>query len=192
MNKDLLYDLERYYRSKVPKREIGKRDYVHASVAVILNRDLDILFIKRTERSDDPYSGHVAFPGGKKKEEEDIKFTAVREVNEEVGIDLERDARVIGEMDSIHPLNPQGPRYIVTPFVAVLERAKDPVISEEVDRCIWIPLFHFFNADNMRLRIKERNGVRTEDFVYRYGEFIIWGMTGKIVNLFVNNVSVIL
>lgn len=193
LNKKLLYDLERYYKSKIPKRKFEGSGHIDASVVVILNRDLEMLFIKRTERSDDPYSGHMAFPGGKKKEaDESIRFTAVREVNEEVGIDLERDAKVIGEMDPIKPLSPQGPRYVVTPFVAILENPKDLVISEEVDRCMWIPLFHFLNADNMRLRVKEINGTRVEDFVYGYGDHIIWGMTGKIVNSFINNVSVIL
>ena len=193
MNKNLINNLEEYYKSRIPNRITEAEDYVYASVAVILNNGHEILFIKRPENPKDPYSGHVAFPGGKnKKEDENLLFTAIREVNEEVGINLEEDARIIGELDQLKPINPEGPRYIVTPFVALLEKENEIVINDEVENFIWIPLNHLLDSENMRVRIKERSGRTIEDFVYKYDKYIIWGMTGRIINSFVNDISVIL
>ncbi|MGI9533907.1 MAG: NUDIX hydrolase [Thermodesulfobacteriota bacterium] len=193
MNKNLVNKLEEYYKSRIPNRITEAEHYVYASVAVIMNNGHEILFIKRPENPKDPYSGHVAFPGGKNKtEDESLLFTAIREVKEEVGINLEKDARIIGELDQLKPLNPEGPKYIVTPFFAVLEKENKIVINDEVENFIWIPLKHLLDNDNMRVRLKERSGQTIEDFVYKYENYIIWGMTGRIINSFVNDISVIL
>ncbi len=193
LNKNLLYNLEKYYKYRKPGKVTEDNNYIHASVAVILNSELEILFIKRPEVSGDPYSGHVAFPGGKSnKEDIDPRFTAVREVSEEVGIDLEKEARIVSDMDQVKSLNPQGTGYIVTPFFAIMEEAKDLVVSSEVERCIWVSLFHLLDSCNMRVRVKERPGRNVKDFVYEYDNYIIWGMTGKIVNSFIEDVSIII
>ncbi|MGI9534147.1 MAG: NUDIX hydrolase, partial [Thermodesulfobacteriota bacterium] len=124
--------------------------------------------------------------------DENLLFTAIREVNEEVGIDLKKDAKIIGELDQLKPLNPEGPKYIVTPFLAVLEKEYDIVVNDEVEDFIWIPITHFLDNANMRVRLKERSGKTIEDFVYNYEKYIIWGMTGRIINSFANEISVIL
>ena len=189
LDKKFINNLEEYYKSRTPNRVTEAHDYVYASVAVIFNIEEKILFIKRPENPNDPYSGHVAFPGGKKKkDDENLLFTAIREANEEVGIDLKNDARIIGELDQLKPLNPDGPRYIVTPFLAVLEKENEIIVNDEVEEYLWIPLAHFLNEDNMRVRLKERSGRIIEDYVYEYEKYIIWGMTGRIINSFVNDI----
>lgn len=51
--------------------------------------DPELLFIKRAARVGDRWTGHVALPGGKRDpEDEDDKATAIRESQEEVGLDL--------------------------------------------------------------------------------------------------------
>ena len=189
LDKKLFNNLEEYYKSRTPNRVTEADKYVYASVAVILNNEQKVLFIKRPENPKDPYSGHVAFPGGKnKKDDENLLYTATREVNEEVGIDLNNNARIIGELDQLKPLNPDGPNYVVTPFLAVLEKNNDLVLNDEVEDYIWIPLTHFLDDANMRVRLKERPGQIIEDYVYEYEKYIIWGMTGRIINSFVNDI----
>ena len=66
-----------------------------ASVALIVRdrRLPSVLLIRRAERTGDPWSGQVAFPGGKKQEGDlTARDTAVRETMEEVGIDLSRSS----------------------------------------------------------------------------------------------------
>ena len=66
----------------------------HAAVALIVDtarstQDPDIVFIERAAHEGDPWSGHVAFPGGRCESEDDgPSATAVRETREEIGIDL--------------------------------------------------------------------------------------------------------
>lgn len=52
--------------------------------------DPELLFIKRSSREGDRWTGHVALPGGKRDpEDEDDKATAIREAQEEIGMDLQ-------------------------------------------------------------------------------------------------------
>src|SRR5574341_145553 len=77
--------------SRTPARvedEVSNR----AAVAVVLrdgNPAIEILFIRRAEHPDDPWSGQMAFPGGRAEPgETDLLETAIRETAEEIGIDL--------------------------------------------------------------------------------------------------------
>lgn len=55
----------------------------------VQNGDPEILFIKRAGRVGDRWSGHVAFPGGRRDPPDvDDRATAIRETREEVGLDL--------------------------------------------------------------------------------------------------------
>lgn len=48
-----------------------------------------MLFIKRASRASDRWSAHIAFPGGRSEpDDENEKYTAMRETWEEVGLDV--------------------------------------------------------------------------------------------------------
>lgn len=61
--------------------------------------DLEVLYMKRSPRQGDPWSGHVCFPGGHQDKGETDVETAVREVREEVGLDLARGFMCVGRLD---------------------------------------------------------------------------------------------
>jgi len=71
-----------------------------ASVAMTLaGPSLKTLMIKRAEREGDPWSGQVAFPGGRReRQDRSLLETATRETKEEVGIDLQRSAVYLGHL----------------------------------------------------------------------------------------------
>ena len=164
-------------------------DYVHAAVMMILKDEPDgssMLFIKRPDSESDPFSGHVAFPGGKMKEADSDKLeTAVRETREEIGVDIHKSARVIGELDDVNPNNPRANTYIVTPYICVLEEdvAFTPD-AREVETVLWVPVNHLRDERNFKLRLREVGGQMREDYAYNYGQYIIWGMTGRILRQF--------
>ena len=61
----------------------------HAAVAVVLGPDEHVLFIRRAARRGDPWSGDMAFPGGRHEPADpDLRHTAIRETAEELGLDL--------------------------------------------------------------------------------------------------------
>src|SRR5215203_7215657 len=80
----------------------GASAVVRAAVALLLRereRGLEIFVIKRAEKSDDPWSGHMALPGGGwERGDKDVYDTARRETLEEIGVDLD-EGRLLGRLD---------------------------------------------------------------------------------------------
>jgi len=188
-------ELERVFKKRRTRKIKREGTFVPAAVMMILKEngedDFSMLFIKRPENSADAFSGHMAFPGGKMKEEDENKLeTAIRETFEETGIDLKKNGRVLGELDDFNPINPRANHYVVTPYVSLL--TKDTQIipnNKEVDEVIWIPLSHFKDDRNLEIRIVERPNIRVKDFVFRYQDYVIWGLTGRILYRFLSLVG---
>ena len=75
----------------------------HAAVALMLREreGLEVFVIKRADRVGDPWSGHMALPGGRKEPtDEDAYDTARRETIEEVGVDLS-EGKLLGRLDDM-------------------------------------------------------------------------------------------
>ena len=99
--------------------------YFEAAVALILREtrddDVELLFIKRATREDDPWSGQIALPGGRHQASDaSLEETAVRETREEVGLELDRHGAIIGALDELRPRTAVLPPVIVRPFVATV------------------------------------------------------------------------
>ena len=70
-------------------------------MAVLISPNLDVLFIRRAEYEGDPWSGHIALPGGQvDPDDASPVHAACREVHEEVGVSLD-DARLLGMLDQV-------------------------------------------------------------------------------------------
>jgi 8-oxo-dGTP pyrophosphatase MutT (NUDIX family) len=126
---------------------VGLEAAEHAAVAAILRRaeaGTEVLFIERTKREGDPWSGQMAFPGGRvEREDVDPLHTALREAHEEVGLDLSGQARLLGVLDDVramargHLLD-----LVIRPFVfELLDGAPSFRLQEsEVASVLWAPL----------------------------------------------------
>ncbi|GAA5825004.1 hypothetical protein JCM11251_006059 [Rhodosporidiobolus azoricus] len=108
---------------------------------------VEVLYIKRTTRASDRWSGHCAFPGGRTEpDDESSEFTALRETWEECGLDLaEKDWISIGQLDDREITTSLGKRLlmILSPFVFLhtSPHAPIPELQEtEVASAHWIPL----------------------------------------------------
>ncbi len=183
--------LEKLLASRDPHKLTIEGDFVHAAVMMILKEEpkgASMLFIKRPDSDSDPFSGHVAFPGGKMKGEDSDKLeTAVRETREEIGVDIAHSGRVLGELDDVNPNNPRANTYIVTPYLSVLnEEVTFTPCTREVEEVLWVPLAHLLDEKNFKLRLRERDGIPREDYAYIYEQYIIWGMTGRILRQFIS------
>jgi len=97
--------------------------------------------IRRSERQEDPWSGHWSFPGGRRAAgDHDALHTALRELEEECGIRL---ARPDMETALPHTLARRrvGPFLLVAPFVFRVERELATVLDpREAAGSRWIPL----------------------------------------------------
>jgi 8-oxo-dGTP pyrophosphatase MutT (NUDIX family) len=117
----------------------------HAAVAAILRdaeHGAEVLLIRRAAREGDPWSGHMAFPGGQREPgDQDLLQTAVRETWEEIGLDLRTHASLLGGLETL-PAVARGKRIAmsVTPFVFELCTEPPLTFSDEVAEVIWAPL----------------------------------------------------
>lgn len=162
-----------------------------ASVATIIrinnHKPPDLLFIKRAERIDDPWSGHIAFPGGKVDEEknEDWLTAAYREVFEEIGVNLEESASLIGALNDIKTQK-HGKMYpmVIRPFVFILEKDIMFSINTEVDECFWIPLTHIVSKESHKhFEYSWQGNIVTLPCIY-YNNYKIWGITHLMISNF--------
>ena len=142
---------------------------------------LDLLLIRRADREGDPWSGHVALPGGRRDPEDaTLEATALREVWEEVGVDVRRDGRVLGTLDDLAPRNPTLPPMAVRPFVAaVADVALAP--NPEVASAAWIPLERLQAPEASRESVVLVQGQRWTVPSLVVGDYLVWGMTERIL-----------
>lgn len=129
----------------VPDQAPGNR--TRASVAMILSQDendFEILFIQRAAHDLDPWSGHIAFPGGKLEEGELECQAACRETHEEIGIDLEK-YRYLGRLSDIIGANL--PVRVSCCLFGVDRMRCSPVLNEEVRDLFWVTLSDLRDQD---------------------------------------------
>ena len=157
-----------------------------AAVAIVLRNAgdgvIELLLIKRSEREDDPWSGHIALPGGRQDATDaTLQDTAVRETREETGIDLARDGLVLGTLDELRPRSAMLPSIIVTPFVAVVRADVTIEMSDEVASTFWVPLPSL--ADPLTAVEAEvtARGSTWRVPSYQLGGHTVWGMTERIL-----------
>ena len=157
-----------------------------AAVAVLL-RDtptgIEMLFIRRAEHPEDPWSGHMAYPGGRSEPHDpDLQATAVRETLEEIGIDLSRSARLLGVLDDIRAMARGRPLDLsITPCVFQLEGDPETALSHEVRSLHWIPLTVLFDDASRSHLDYQHDDARVKLPCIRLAgsddELVIWGLT---------------
>ena len=155
---------------------------IRAAVAVLFAPDPDaILFIRRAERDDDPWSGHMSFPGGRSDDDDgDLLTTAIRETMEEVGVLLRPD-QLVGALDDVAPRRTQLPPIMVRPYVFALDRRPALALNEEAAEAVWAPVRDLLRPEAYHAMIVQAGEVQRSYPAYRLGERVVWGMTERIV-----------
>lgn len=151
-------------------------------MAVIIAPDPDaILLIRRAERSGDPWSGHMALPGGRREpEDQDLLATVIRETREEVGIDLLAE-QLLGSLDDVVPRNPVLPPIAVRPFAFLLPARPALVLNPEVAATRWVTPDDLLQPGGYHTASLEVAGQKRQVQAYRFEDGIVWGMTERIL-----------
>jgi 8-oxo-dGTP pyrophosphatase MutT (NUDIX family) len=165
-----------------------------AAVAVILREavdgadetETDILFIKRAEKPGDPWSGHMAFPGGHiEKIDADLKEAAIRETLEEIGLDLQ-PTEYLGPLDQQRAMPRGRPlNMLIAPHVFCLEGDPDFTVNHEVDEVVWTRLGPLVSGHRHDWETRPMAGQPTIFNGYRLerGHFV-WGLTYRMLKSF--------
>jgi len=138
----------------------------------MIRKDFQLLMIRRAEKKGDPWSGHIAFPGGRSDEEDgSLQETAERECLEEVGIDLRLEGQLLGRLDDL-----EHPRLTVSAFVYAVDEVSI-TSNEEVADSYWLPLSEVSSPRNRSTIHREfRNRMLPWPAVMLEG-LTIWGIS---------------
>jgi 8-oxo-dGTP pyrophosphatase MutT (NUDIX family) len=150
-----------------------------AAVALVLRESADgieILFIHRALHPEDPWSGHMAFPGGRMEEGEAPLATATRETAEEVGLDLSR-AELLGALDELQPGRRHPLDLAISPFVFRVASDVAATPNHEVREICWLSLDALM-GDRHRSTYDYSEGDTILRFpCFRVEDRVIWGLT---------------
>jgi len=178
MNDDIFSGLTKNLLAREPQTS----DLRLAAVSIIIRdkKSPSTLMIKRVERQGDPWSGQVAFPGGKKQpDDRTVKDTAVRETLEEVGIDLKSSAEFLGYGG---PSITHTGSMNVVPLVFLLNREVQVKPNGEVASYRWIELQKLL-APGSRATYQMKYGGGTLSMpAFTVGDYVVWGLTHRIIS----------
>jgi 8-oxo-dGTP pyrophosphatase MutT (NUDIX family) len=173
-----------------PDKHLGRRFLRRSSVALLLRENkstgISVLMIKRSEQEGDPWSGHMAFPGGRwEKLDENSLATAQRETWEEIGLDIEQNASRLGRLSDItaRPRIKGRLPLIVSPHVFHLHGCADFTLNHEVQDVIWVPLDFFLDQSNrQQMRWRVPQGMMVDLPCYFYQNERIWGLSLRMLD----------
>lgn len=140
----------------------------------------ELFFIQRAEREGDPWSGHIAFPGGRREARDaTLLDTAIRETREEVGLALSR-AELLARLPDV-PAFTRGKRgtLIVTPYVFGTRADVVATPNHEVASMLWVPFGKLARGEGKGTFHWAWDGKELELPCIRFapGQQVLWGMT---------------
>ena len=148
-----------------------------AAVAILLREeedDYETLIVRRAVVPGDPWSGDMAFPGGKKApQDKTLRDTVVREVSEETGIDLDA-LRYIGALPVL--FSSMKPERDVLPIVYLYEGRPEIRLNSELTAYRWVHLKEL-RASRTTEKVKGWEGE-----VFKLGDDIVWGLTYRMLD----------
>jgi 8-oxo-dGTP pyrophosphatase MutT (NUDIX family) len=148
-----------------------------AAVAILIREeedDYETLLVKRAVVPGDPWSGDMAFPGGKKTQNDrTLQDTVIREVREETGIDL-HSLTYIGGLPVM--FSSMKPDRDVLPIVYLYEGRPEIRLNLELTAYRWVHLKEL-RASRTMAKVKGWEGE-----VFKLGDDIVWGLTCKMLD----------
>jgi 8-oxo-dGTP pyrophosphatase MutT (NUDIX family) len=160
-----------------------------AAVATVLRegaREPEVLLIERAQHPDDPWSGHMAFPGGRQDAiDANLLRTAERETHEEVGLDLRRHGTLIGQLDDVEAIaRGRVTGLVIRPYVYEVESTPPLIPNYEVADILWAPLGPLATGQADTVRPYEHEGRRYSLPAFDVEGRIVWGLTYQMLRSF--------
>lgn len=172
----------------------AERSVRRAAILLLLRRrgdgEPEVLMIKRADAEGDPWSGHIALPGGRMEPADaDLSATAVRETLEETGVDVARDGRVLGSLDDLMPRLPTLAPIVIRPYLALVRADVTLVLSREVADAFWVSLSQLRAPAAWGTGDVDVRGTTRRVTVFQHGGHTVWGLTERVLRQFLSYVG---
>jgi 8-oxo-dGTP pyrophosphatase MutT (NUDIX family) len=169
-------------------RDLAVEDHPRAAVLIPLYRhrgELHVVLTKRTDRVEH-HKGEISFPGGARDPADiDLVATALRESDEEIGLES-KHVEVIGRVDDFITIS----RFHVTAYVGALDPDVSPYPwrpqAREVAEILEVPLLHLLDAANLVRDARLINGRVAAMESFQFGEHLVWGATARMLRNFLD------
>ncbi len=178
-----LEQIEHALNQHRPRRKMLRALMLRSAVAMIVREQrgrCELLMIKRAERRGDPWSGHMAFPGGRMEQADRHGLdVAKRETHEEIGLALGEAEPCIGRLSEItaRPRLLHRRPMIVTPYLFRLAREVEFEPNYEVAEVVWVPVDFLNDYSNRETMHWKRDRVPIPLPCYMFEGRRIWGLS---------------
>ena len=177
------------------EKTINRSAAVALGLIVNEQSSAELLLIKKSKRKNNPWSAHIAFPGGwYDKEDKNIKNTCIREVYEEIGLDLRQYKNIPMDRVKTHLGN------WVYPFIFLMKKKPEikNINKNEVEKVLYLSLEEFKKRkkvlkqpQNQREKNKKHKNKHIKidqmaAFKLQEG-LVLWGLSYKITKAFMKN-----
>ena len=157
-----------------------KLNFLEASVLIPIltfKQDLEILLTQRSVNLKN-HPGQISFPGGKKEKfDRSPVETALRETEEEVGLN-----RQLVEIIASLPTHKTATGFIIRPYIGIVSQSfQETLQCDEVDVIFTVPFDHILNEKNFSVQTRKWNGSQRSYYIVPYGPYYIWGATARIL-----------
>jgi 8-oxo-dGTP pyrophosphatase MutT (NUDIX family) len=164
-----------------PARALKDDTFQLAAVAAILTEDDALVFMRRAIQDRDPWSGHLSFPGGRREPQDGSdRHTAIRETEEEIGIDLHK-ADYVGRLNDLRTLNPL-PTMLIRPHLFFHNGPLNPVLNDEAVSLHSLSVQALLNGDGRGTMKHPWRGIARDFPCVRFDGVCLWGLTLHMVD----------
>ena len=194
-----LRNIEQQLASYRAKKSLSRLWLKRSAVAIVIDQatttQASLLLIKRADNERDPWSGHMAFPGGRYESgDKNGLAIAKREMQEEVGFDIDQlvadsaacgsiDGQCIARLSDIKTSKRVTPNsMIVSPYIFSVKNKPKLVTNHEVADTVWVPLNFFTALENRGVYEMKYQDRKIEMPCYRYQGNVIWGLTLSMID----------
>ena len=150
--------------------------YRLASVLVVIYGKSPKIIMTEKQKSMKLHAGEISFPGGKiDVNDADLLETALRETNEEIGLNISKD-QVVGQLLPVLTLNSG---FLILPFVSILDEIPPLVSNSEVEKIFHMPLDSLLGT--IAKDTDPSHNLIDEMFTFEYQAQIVWGASARIL-----------
>ena len=147
-----------------------------ASVLIIIYGKVPTILMTEKAKTLKVHAGEISFPGGKLCEKDsDLLETALRETEEELDIRISRK-QIIGQLEPVVTLNS---KYMITPFVAILDKIYPLKPNSEVNSVLHIPFVPFLKTMAEDTHPEHRS--IKEMYTFTFERYQIWGASARML-----------